>query len=399
MHSDRLGRHIRNRTGRPTPSCSRIRCEPTCSPKQICPTWADWPFSRRPRCSYTLRSELYHSPDSYRLLDEIVSLWNAADAFTAAVSYDPVDSQSIQAGRLTFPQLETAYYQVRSTIGILPGRSTRTAVDFMNLSRVVAVIGPLLQLSPPGPLVVEDPREFDRVAISNQARELANTFAPLKTYVEGEAGREINLEMLVREIDLLAELIQGFERITNGGASDRDIIDSFRPIRSRARRINRDLARVNLGASGLSLWRAVQQQISDLEPRFQIPREIVPGRTRELPGAPETGVVDSLDRAIRDLDGLGDKIASSNPQLPQRDQVQTDARNLTTRLLLVRQYLLGQAPREQLNQALADLDMSWRQLQIRMANPPLRNLEILPTLKRDVDEVVARTREQTSRPR
>jgi hypothetical protein len=345
------------------------------------------------------RSELYNSPDSYRLLDDIVALWNAADAFTAAVFYDPVDSQSIQAGRLTFPQLDTAYYQVRRTLGILPGRAPRTAVDFVNLSRVMAVIGPLLQQSPPGPLVVEDPREFDQAAISNQARELASTFAPLKTYVESETGRGIKLETLVREIDLLAELIQGFERITSGAASDREIIESFRPILSRARRINRDLARVNLGAPGLSLWRAVQQQISDLEMRFQIPREIVPGRTRELAGGADTGVVDSLDRAIRDLDGLGDKIASINPQLPQRDQVQAAPRNLTTRLLLVRQYLLGQAPRERLNQALADLELSWRQLQDRLANPALRNLEILPTLKRDIDEMIARTREQTSKPR
>jgi len=345
------------------------------------------------------RSELRDSPDSYRLLDEITTLWNAADAFTAAVSFYPLESQRIQAGRLTFPELEEAFYRVKRTLGTLPGMATRTLENFVNMYRVVAVIGPLLEQTPPGPLVVEDPREFDPVVITNQARELSSAIVPLKTHVKAETGRGVKLETLDREIDVLEKLIQGFERISSGGANERDLVASFRPIRSRAQRINRELQRANLAGAGLTLWRSIEQQISDLETRFQIPREIVPRPTREEVGPLDPAVVAPIDLAVRNLDALVDRIASENPRPPQRDRVQADASRLTTRLFLVRQYLLGQAPREQVNQALVDLEMSWRQLEDRMMRPSQGNPESLQTLRREVNEVVARTREQISRSR
>ena len=156
---------------------------------------------------------------------------------------------------------------------------------------------------------------------------------------------------------------------------------------------------MNLAGAGLGLWRSIEQQISDLETRFQIPREIIPRSTREEVGPLDPAVVAPIDRAVRDLDALVDRIASENPRLPQRDRVQADAGRLTTRLLLVRQYLLGQAPREQVNQALVDLEMSWRQLEDRMMRRSQGNPESLQTLRREVNEVAARAHEQVSKPR
>ena len=231
------------------------------------------------------RSEFRVSPDSYRLLSEITTLWNAADAFTAAVAYSPLESERNQAGRLTFPDLEAAFYQVRGTLGTLPGISTRSVEDFANMSRVVAVIGPLLEQTSPGPLVVAEPRAFNPVVIANQARELSSAIVPLKTQIKAETGRGVKLEMLDREIDVLEKLIQGFERISSGGANERDLVASFRPIRDRVLRINRELTRGNLFGAGLSLWRTIELQIGDMETRFQLPREIVPRRTREEVGS------------------------------------------------------------------------------------------------------------------
>ncbi|MGA9922951.1 MAG: hypothetical protein WBQ29_06070, partial [Isosphaeraceae bacterium] len=68
-------------------------------------------------------------------------------------SFYPLESQRIQAGRLTFPELEEAFYRVKRTLGTLPGMATRTLENFVNMYRVVAVIGPLLEQTPPGPLV------------------------------------------------------------------------------------------------------------------------------------------------------------------------------------------------------------------------------------------------------
>ncbi|MGZ3382789.1 MAG: hypothetical protein ACXVBB_21365, partial [Isosphaeraceae bacterium] len=135
--------------------------------------------------------------------------------------------------------------------------------------------------------------------ITNQARELSSAIVPLKTHVKAETGRGVKLETLDREIDVLEKLIQGFERISSGGANERDLVASFRPIRARAQRINRELQRVNLAGAGLTLWRSIEQQISDLETRFQIPREIVPRPTSEEVGPLDPAVVAPIDRAVR----------------------------------------------------------------------------------------------------
>ena len=83
----------------------------------------------------------------------------------------------------------------------------------------------------------------------------------------------------------------------------------------------------------------------------------------------DPAVVAPIDRAIRSLDGLADQIASENPRPPDRERVQADARRLTMRLFVVRQYLLGQAPANRSSQALVDLETSWRQLEARMTRP------------------------------
>ena len=339
-----------------------------------------------------VRAEMRNSPESYRLLAEIITLWNAADDFTAAISYYPLETQGIEAGRLTFPQLEAAFYQVKVTQGSLPHIGPRTAENLADMSRVMAVIGPLLELAPPQPLARVDPRVFDPGAISNQARELASAIVPLKNQVQAEMGRGVELEPLDREIDLLEKLLLGFERISRSGVNERDLVASFRPIQRLAQRIRREPRRVLLTDAALSLWRTIDQQMSDLETRFLIPREIVPRLAQGQAGSVDLAVVAPAERAIRDLDTLVERIAAENPRIPQFDRLQTDARNLTTRLLLVRQYLIGQAPREQVNQALVDLGVSWHQLEIRLTHPGLGKSDPLPTLRKDVSEVIARAR-------
>ncbi len=49
------------------------------------------------------RDELYDSPAGTRLLEDIGALWVAADAFTAAVSFDSVDARRVEAGLLAYP--------------------------------------------------------------------------------------------------------------------------------------------------------------------------------------------------------------------------------------------------------------------------------------------------------
>ena len=55
------------------------------------------------------RDELYDSPAGRRLLDDIGDLWIAADAFTAAVSFDSIDARRVEAGLLTLPDLDGGF--------------------------------------------------------------------------------------------------------------------------------------------------------------------------------------------------------------------------------------------------------------------------------------------------
>jgi hypothetical protein len=346
------------------------------------------------------RTELADSPASYRLLEQITTLWNAADAFTAAVSYYPLESQGIEAGRLTFPDLEAAFDQVRATLGTLPGIAPQSAVNLVNMSRAVAVIGPLLRQNPPGlaEAAATDQRAQEAALLTNQARELSSAIATLENQLTA-GGRKATSDRLDREIDVLAQLAQGFERIVDGQADERDLISSFRPIRSRAQRIDRELQLGGLADAGRNLWRSIEQQIDGLAARFQLPREIVPHPAREDSPSLDPTIAAPIDQALREIDTLVNPSPAGATRPPQRGLIQADARRLQTRLYLLRQYLLGQGPQTQTTQALGDLEMAWRQLNDRISRPGQGDLDPMRKLSQSLDETIARTRDQLSKTR
>ncbi len=141
----------------------------------------------------------------------------------------------------------------------------------------------------------------------------------------------------------------------------------------------------------LRLWRSAQDQIDALEVEFQIPRELVP-----RPATPakeiDPAAVAAFDAPVRSLDTLVDRIAAENPRLPQRERTAADARRLTTRLLLVRQLLLGKAPLAELASALADAAITWRQLENRLVHAARTDRQALETLRQEVGAVLEASR-------
>ena len=299
-------------------------------------------------------SEIRNSPYSNRLYAAITTLWNAANDFTAALSFSPLETAGIPAARLTFPELEAAFYQLRDTLGNAPDIGPKTAGNLADLSRVMAVIGPLLQQAAAVQPQVADPRIFDPALITNQAREIASAIDALRTQLKPKTGRPEcrKPEALTRQIDVLQTLIQGFERISSGAASQRDVVASFRPD-SQPGAIDHpgSPAHAHLGGPESSLWRTIEQQISAMEARLQIPRVIVVRPAGERNDLPDPGTVAAIDRAIHEAEALADRTSSQASRLPRLDRTPSDARNLATRLYLARQYLLGRAPREQVNEA------------------------------------------------
>ena len=128
--------------------------------------------------NYT-RAELYDSPEGYRLLNLIRDLWYAADQFNAAVSGYPTLAERVAAGRLTFPNVAAAFEPIRGSLDRVPVNAIRTDANFSNLSRVIAVIGPLLDQAPPSSIAgttnSEEPVGLDASRV--QAQEIARDSA------------------------------------------------------------------------------------------------------------------------------------------------------------------------------------------------------------------------------
>ncbi len=185
------------------------------------------------------RSDLMDSPRSYLLLNAIMRLWNAADAFTAAAGYYPMEYQRISAALLVYPDLELAYYQVRNQLVRLPAASSRALVSFEDMSRVMAVIRPLLEMASlltpagAGTAVPATP------TLADQARSLSSSIAPITTAVASATQSRQDLGAFVRQVDVLQKLIQGFERISSDPATERELVLAFRPIRDLAQSLNR----------------------------------------------------------------------------------------------------------------------------------------------------------------
>jgi hypothetical protein len=346
-------------------------------------------------------AELYESPAGVRLLGQITDLWNWADLFAAAVSSDPLATQPIEAGRLIFPDVEAAFGQIREVLGRLPGPAPGTSQDFANLSRVIAVVGPLLRQNPPGPAaaaaVVQPPGSPDD--LRRRAQELGLAVAAFRGALREPDGRPGRSGEIEEKVAVLLQLVQGFARILGGQPEDREVVDSFRPIRSRAQALDASITAGRPAAAVQGRWRTIQEQVDGLARRFQLPREIVVRPNMRAPSAVDPSIASQIDRAAREIETSLGPAGPGTPRISAAPLIQADARRLQTRLLVLRQQILGQEPAPRLSQALGDVETAWRQLSDRIRPSPPDRRQANDRLARDLDATIARVRDQLPRTR
>jgi hypothetical protein len=347
------------------------------------------------------RSELSDSPTSYRLLADINTLWNAADAFTAAVAYYPLEWQNIEAGRLTLPDLEAAFNQVRATFGVLPGGAWRASEDLLDMSRVMAVIGPLLSQAQPPPTAPETPppaTQGELVAAASQ--QLAAAIDAFRRQLAGKAPANRPGDEVSQDLGTLAQLVAGLERVAAQGASEGEIVSSLRPLRSLAQRIDLELQRP--GADGIShsrQWRPIQQQIDDLASQFQLPRIILVPAARARPADFDPALLASLDEAARDLAGAFAQALSDPAPTATAAIITEDVRRLERRLMLLRQYVLGHEPAPVLDQALLDVETARRAVKDRVERAGETNRKAFARPIQSVDAAIAQARKALQKAR
>jgi hypothetical protein len=343
------------------------------------------------------RTEFQQSLESTRVLQQVDAVWNQADAFTAAVSFYRFPSQSIEAGRLVYPGLEAAYLQLRDTLERLPGPAPRTSLNLAYMSRVMAVIGPLLQQ----PIAPADQAanlaSLNAAAFAREIVALQRALVALENDLASQASRGHAAPALSREVDRLARLVQGFGQIAGGPAESREIAASFQPVRAQAQRVDRELQIAGLPLLSTNLWRPIRSRIESIDAGFQLPREIVPraavANTRPI----DPATIEAIDQAASQVDTvLGSQDVTALGQTA-RDAVEADARRLQTRLYLARQSSLGDASRPERYQAIDDLESSWKRFVQRANQVGMAQLETVKTLTRRIEDSLARLRTEAAK--
>jgi hypothetical protein len=343
-----------------------------------------------------VRSEIGVSPQGERLQDQIRLLWDAADAFSGALSVSPDPAEALEAARLTYVDLAAAYNRIRSTLGTLPGTAPLTSLSLRNLARLMAVIPPLLGQGLQD-FEAERGGEPRSATLAEQLQALSTAVPQLRDRLEA-AGPAVPQD-LSGELDHLAELVRGLGRILTLRADEPDVASAFRPLRARALAIDQQIAESSLPEAIRAEWRTVQRQVDELGDALGFPREIV----RVLPRAPRREVhqplADLIDAATEKLETF---LASRQLTLETAEEaddagdLEADARKLRTRLLLLRQELIGIAPRSQIDRTLREVESAGRRLTNRadlaVRRPPDASLSHLE----GIGQSIAKIQEQVS---
>jgi hypothetical protein len=340
-----------------------------------------------------VRSDLGTTAESYALLNEITTVWHAADAFVAATSYFPTEVQRIQAGRLVFPTLQAAFFQLRDSLGRFPGSSMQATLNLMYMSRSMAVIGPLLGENPPGTVATVSAVPA-RPTLST-VRELARELLPLVQSLRGEVASRApaSASELDRDLDVLKDLVVGLDWIAYGGATEPEVVASIRPLGTLAQRIDPRMQRPGLIQPMYSQWSAIKQRIAGLTAQFQLPREIVP-LAAQVVRAVDPARVTPINEAVNEIIALLER--PSQTATAGGDRVVADLHRLRTRLFLLRQFVLGQSPELRVSRAIQDVESAARQLEADAYARHFEPRDKVDGLVRKVQEVVAKVREGTS---
>jgi hypothetical protein len=339
-------------------------------------------------------SELYEIREDNRLQNLIRDLWYAADQFNAAVSLYPTLAERVAAGRLAFPDLAATFDQIRGTLGRMPGTAPRTAANFANLSRVIAVIGPLLDQAPPsstsGTANGEPPTGLDASRV--QAQEIARDLTSLQEKLKKSPALPTVSREIEPQLAMLAQLIQGFGRVVQGEPGEREAASSFRPIRSRAEEVHRAILGSGLPLALKNQWRAIHDMIDEAAAGFELPRQIVVHSRGSAAAAPIAQETTSTGTVVRQIDSTVDRLGREVSRLPVDSAMAADEHELQRRLVVLRQQVLGGEPAPRVRQAFNEVETARRLLDER-SRPIVRGRpQANDSLNRDIEAAIAQIR-------
>lgn len=344
------------------------------------------------------REEFFDTGVSRRLLSDVGDVWIAADAFTAAVSFDPRDSRRVEAGILAFPDLMNAFGRLRQSVDMIPGQFYQTVRHFWDMSRVISVIGPVLREAyqdaeiaaplPPLPGDLSDLRDRTRVLIA--------AIAGLNRSLAGMNPGDAAPRELKGQLAVLDQLAQGFDAVLSGGPDERATVPSFRPLRSLSSRIDARVTPSSFPAPFRAEWKNVLAQIDELSELFRLPRVIVTSAGGPSPSRKENDALKAIDTALDELDSA---MVGSEPRVPPAPGVEEGVSGLRLRLLVLRQQVAGGEPSPVISATLATIESARRRLGDRLNQPAGERASTLTASMKKVDDALATIRVQLPRGR
>jgi hypothetical protein len=232
--------------------------------------------------------------------------------------------------------------------------------------------------------------------LQHRAHELSLAISTLESRANETTTGADRSGSLERRLGLLLRLSQGFEQIVSRQPEERDLAAAFRPVRSMAQDLDGQINRGNIPEAFRSTWKAVQVQVDDLAGRFQLPREIVI-RPSQNASPPNQTINPQADAVVRALDSSLDLLNSKAAGRDADPLAGVEAQKLQTRLLVLRQQLLGGEPNSRLGQSLGALELARSQWNDRLRQPAGGQTDRAGELARDLDRVIAQVRERISK--
>jgi hypothetical protein len=242
------------------------------------------------RTSATLvnvRADLFNTIVGSSLEAEIVTLWNAAQNLEDIASAGPLDMTTLGAAQEAFDDMAAAEASVGSTLGALPGLSSRAADHAEALGRLITVIGGILESTeanlldvagsppPPGP---------SREELGAQAQLVANDLTTLIATATKSAPPGANPETAaIAELNKLLDLVRQFARSLAVQEPLDATADKFRAARRQMWNAEARVIPLAWSATLEQSWRRARLRMNEISDFFELPR-VINTKARPSPG-------------------------------------------------------------------------------------------------------------------
>ena len=225
-----------------------------------------------------VRTDLSQTLIGNRLELDVTGLTQASGSLYESVSSSPQDLADIAQSVQLYEAVEENFSRVESTLGEFPGFSNQAADRLRRVTRLMAVVTPMMQeleasLPVTAPVPLNGSYELD--ALRRQTRSLANDLVEMIKMVSEPGEKRSGKPGVPRDLEELLGHVQGFQRTLSLRPSSVELEASIHALRRRCWRVEATINQLDLPAEVRSRWRRVMGRMNAISDDFGMPRVMV----------------------------------------------------------------------------------------------------------------------------